>query len=364
MSMVPAPSTDQAAIMDPLASHQATRPTTTLGKAESHPTPEQLSRGWTDAVPLLAWQLLLPAAAECITSEFLPRPTALTSASGIDLTSSLANIIGAFLEGLRYGVGQQTGCAQTRQLCVLFRFYFLSAFTSFPFVAVHAAELAVVSSPTLGLLYIVVVLTTAVAAFEMGRWPTVGIAADDLASAEHWTRWMGLASARRRMLQVLAAVVVVGLVKSKVVTLLRLGGDSDFDADSRLGDTAVGVVFAIAGAVSGSYAKSSLHANLATCVLVAMAFSLERRTVTTWSQTSPLWETAINKFVGSFCGAASGFATMLTDWANLTREGHPRDAAVMLGASGLMAVFFAATFFAFDREGLDACSHSLTMFCS
>jgi fluoride ion exporter CrcB/FEX len=44
----------------------------------------------------------------------------------------------------------------------------MSAFTSFPFIAVHAADLCVLNGPVMGVGYILVSIGLALVAFELG----------------------------------------------------------------------------------------------------------------------------------------------------------------------------------------------------
>ena len=97
------------------------------------------------------------------------------------------------------------------------RTYFLNVFTSFPFVAVHAAEMCSLNGPLMGAGYALTSLGIAVAAFELGRRPVEGMLAEVKVSPLHWTWRIGTDENRQRMLAGLAGIVIVSLLKVSFV---------------------------------------------------------------------------------------------------------------------------------------------------
>lgn len=172
----------------------------------------------------------------------------------------------------------------------------------------------------------------------------------------------GAPAERRQWLQLLACVVALGLLKSSMPPfMMRIPTDADA---SRLVETCTGIGFAILGAWLGSHASSSLRANFLTCAVVAIAFSLLRRAESAGvTLRNPHLEKILTKFVGSFCGAASGFAAMLSDATDVAHQ-HPRLAVLDVLSNWGVAILFTGVYYAFDREGLDVCAHSMYSFCA
>mmetsp|Transcript_8429 Transcript_8429/g.21535 ORF Transcript_8429/g.21535 Transcript_8429/m.21535 type:complete len:356 (+) Transcript_8429:373-1440(+) len=302
------------------------------------------------------WMVLLPATAECLIAEFLPHAT---SEVGIDLASTAANTLGAFLEGLLYGVERQSARVETQRLCSMTRGYFMNVFTSFPFVAVHAADMCVLNGPMMGLGYIVTSLALAVTAFELGRRPTEVLLFEARFNPMHWTSRIGTQHSRRRILYGLCAVLIISLLKSKFVLAAAVAiGRDTADQEAHTVETLVGIVMAIAGALLGGLVPSCTWANFLSCMFVGMAFG-SRRLLGWDAADASLWTVVFTKFVGSFCGATSGFAKMLSDAGKLMHdELKPRDAVVTIVGNVAIATLWGGVFYASDRQGLDVYSHA------
>eukprot|EP00038_Savillea_parva_P028271 m.64119 g.64119 ORF g.64119 m.64119 type:complete len:362 (-) comp8202_c0_seq1:74-1159(-) len=324
------------------------------------PTHYKLEARQMQSESTLAWKLLLPAAAECLISEFLPRAT---TEAGIDIASTAANTLGACLEGLVYGVERQSGRLETQKLCSLTRIYFLNVFTSFPFVAVHAAEMCVLNGPVMGLGYIITSLALAIMAFELGRRPCEALLSEVRYNPMHWTARIGGEGARLRILVGLLFFVGVSLLKAKfeVVATVSMGGDTGTQTLHML-ETLVGILMAICGAAMGGMVSSCAVANFLSCALVGAAFASRRLLGWDEAASRSLWTIVFVKFVGSFCGATSGFAKMLSDAGRLMHtELRPTIAAVEIVRHVSIAVLWAGVFYAFDRQGLDVYSHAFRL---
>jgi fluoride ion exporter CrcB/FEX len=261
--------------------------------------------------------------------------------------------------GVIYGVERQSARPEAQQLCSLFRCYFLNVFTSFPFVAVHAAEMCVLNGPLMGLGYILTSLALAIAAFELGRRPTEGTLAEARFNPMHWTTRLGSQDSRDRMLAGLFAIVLLSLLKSKYLLAVTVATGKDTTAESaHTFDTLVGIVLAICGAAVGGQIKSCMRANFLACAFVGAAFATRR--LLRWDNVAnTMWTIVFTKFVGSFCGATSGFARMLSDSGKLMHhEMKPQTALIEFVGHVGIAVVWAAVFYAFDRHGLDVYSHA------
>eukprot|EP00035_Acanthoeca_spectabilis_P012284 m.219358 g.219358 ORF g.219358 m.219358 type:complete len:349 (-) comp15580_c0_seq1:6464-7510(-) len=293
---------------------------------------------------------------EVLITEFLPH---IKSEAGIDVASTTANILGGYLEGLLYGIERQSARHETQQLCTMIRCYFLNVFTSFPFVATHAAEMAVLNGPGMALGYIITSLALAVAAFEAGRRPTETFLAEARFQPMHWTNTMGSNANRQRILMGLFIIVLLGLLKGRYVlaSSVVFGGDAQPDMAHTFA-MLVGIILAISGAALGGLIQSCMRANFTSCLFVGLAFGARR--VLAWDRVATtLWTIAFSKFVGSFCGAFSGFAKMLSDAGKLMHdELKPRDAFLEIFGNIGIAVMWAGIFYAFDRQGLDVYSHA------
>lgn len=306
----------------------------------------------------VVWMIVLPATAECLIAEVLP--TARTEA-GLDVASSLANIIGAYLEGLLYAVERESTNAGTQQLCSMVRLWCLNVFTSFPFVPVHAAEMAVLNGLHDGVLYVAVSLTLSVLSFELGRRPVESVLRRVKAGrvAEHWTNRLGVDRVRHRILFVLIAFIFLTLTKTNWYLGRSLMLEEDFSAIVTQGvTTLVGIVFAVTGVVTGSYIGSTGRCNFVSCLLVLLAFVTVRETYGSLESDSSM--IVFTKFVGSFCGAISGFAAMLSDMGRrLYHDLQPREALKGILGNAAIAVFWAFVFYVLDERGWEIYSHPL-----
>ena len=122
--------------------------------------------------------------------------------------------------------------------------------------------------------------------------------------------------------------------------------------------TLVGIVFAVAGVVCGSYVGSTGRCNFVSCLLVLVAFVTVRQTY--GSLESDHSVIVFTKFVGSFCGAISGFAAMLSDMGQrLYHDLQPREAVKGIVGNAAIAVFWAFVFYVLDERGWDIYSHPL-----
>jgi fluoride ion exporter CrcB/FEX len=145
--------------------------------------------------------------------------------------------------------------------------------------------------------------------------------------------------------------------------------DSGAAAASRTLDTLVGITFAIAGALLGGRITSCLSANFLSCMFIGTAFASRR--LLGWEEVGGAqaaegstwwWDIVFTKFVGSFCGAMSGFASMLSDYGRLMHNDNRQvDAVLAFSGNVMVAMLWMIVFYAFDRQGLDVYSHALSM---
>jgi len=306
----------------------------------------------------LAWMVLIPAAAEGITTELLPGATRI---SGLDMTATLPNLLGALLEGIRFAVDVKAVSPVVRQLCRVFKLFFLSALTSFPFVAIHAAEVWIVSGALACATYLCTTLILTALAFELGRLVATTFGdLNDSASPGHWTRRVESPDTRRNLLAGAAAVVAVALTKSLFPPIFGA-----VENGPRLLSTAIGMLLSFAGAQFGLSLGKAFTQNVASCVIVAAIFFLQRWLDASTAAASSVWLIVMTNFVGAFCGTASGFAAAITEVAQKTfNNGQPGAAVVTLLYNLGLAGAFTIGLFTFDRRGLDVCAHSLRAYCT
>eukprot|EP00041_Stephanoeca_diplocostata_P002635 m.28710 g.28710 ORF g.28710 m.28710 type:complete len:346 (-) comp13627_c0_seq3:40-1077(-) len=307
----------------------------------------------------LVWSIILPATAECVISEFLP---VASTQHGLDIASTSANIFGAYLEGALFGMERQTSSVPTAQLCVKFRLLFMNVFTSFPFVAVHGAEMCVLNGFLMGVGYVLTSLVLAIVAFEAGRRASEG-AIMKLRSAntesDGYISRLGTTEMRAKILYSFIGFIGLSLTKANWLMALSLTTQNDHNtASQRTLETLTGILFAISGVVLGGYISSTCRANFMSCFLVAVAFATHRmRTANPLTGTLAM---VFAKFVGSFCGAISGFAAMLSDMGVLIHSDlNPNKAVVGIAQNILICILWMLIFYAFDRHGLDVYSYAL-----
>lgn len=206
--------------------------------------------------------------------------------------------------------------------------------------------------------YVMTAFVSAAAAFVLGCTVpnALAVRAKGGEEAEQFHA-AGSSEGRRRLLIGMAMLVGSALVKSNFAPMIF--DDVEVDGStSRTTELLIGLGFAVLGAACGSQATSPIQANILTCALVGVSFSAIRRIETADSTLNPMFETLLTKFVGSFCGAASGFASMLPD-TELTMA-----SASALLMNAVIALVFAAIYYTFDHEGLDACAYSLREYCA
>uniref|UniRef100_K3W7P9 Transmembrane protein n=1 Tax=Globisporangium ultimum (strain ATCC 200006 / CBS 805.95 / DAOM BR144) TaxID=431595 RepID=K3W7P9_GLOUD len=113
------------------------------------------------------WLLALAAAAECITTCFVP-DWGVLGASKINVSATVLNFIGPFLDGVSYGYEDLPKTQAPSIACRQFRSAFLGVFTSYSFMVDHAGDLST-RSFFMGPVYICTTVAIACASFHLGR---------------------------------------------------------------------------------------------------------------------------------------------------------------------------------------------------
>eukprot|EP00040_Diaphanoeca_grandis_P044516 m.271170 g.271170 ORF g.271170 m.271170 type:complete len:382 (+) comp93720_c0_seq1:190-1335(+) len=301
----------------------------------------------------LVWQIILPAAAECTIAEVIPMAK---SETGIDLASSLANIVGAYVAGILLAVEHGSQNSSVKSLCVMTQAWFLNVFTSFPFVPVHGAEMAVKNGLFHGVAYVSISLVLSIYSFELGRRPTEKVLKQS--KKRHWSHSLDAERVRHRILVTLICLIFLTLTKTNWYLGHSLMVDSDLALIVNKGiATLVGMALAIGGVHLGDHFGATHNCNFLSCCFVLAAFVWVRSSYGKLENT--VSQMIFAKFVGSFCGAFSGYTGFLGDMGKAVYAQKPTTAYKIVMINAGIAIFWTFVFYSIDGMGFEIYSHPL-----
>jgi hypothetical protein len=271
----------------------------------------------------------------------------------------MANLVGVGVIGMLVACEKAQATDSVSMLSVQIRGNFVGVWCSFPFIAVHAAEVAAIHGLLGGLLYLLASFGTAAAAFEIGRTATARM----LRGKQ--PRWaIGLATRTGRFrLNVSLGLFVAAVILRNSWTLQSMLF-SDMPAAASAVDDGFVLLARMALAVAGNVASGWVggppsRCNIASCVLVGMAYVYARAFAMDATTT-----VGFEIFVGTFCGCLSSFPEVFTEMMILRKQEKEhqrtlsgpgmREVATNLVAAGV----FAFAFFAANQKGwqIDAAS--------
>ncbi|KAL1515290.1 hypothetical protein AB1Y20_001381 [Prymnesium parvum] len=304
----------------------------------------------------LAWQLALPAAAECVVSIWLPE----MSARGVDLKILFLNVSGALLEGFFAALNGRVALQGTLGLAVAslsgaIRASFLSAYTSWAGMVGYSGQLAhEYGSIYAGALYMVISLALGIVAYVLGGVVASACASERPAAVE---KGNAVHSTRLALLGAVCAFLVASYVgvKTQMAAFdeaFVVDEDEGLPAlikvlDDESNQLLVGIASAIGGAAVGNalgdYVDSiqgsgsvGVPLGTLTCntlfALLGLAHpiaSIRRKALSR--------SVLITSFSGSFCGAASAFAGHCSEVCELWRSVGRRKAVKNLAWNLLAA---------------------------
>ncbi|KAF0694909.1 Aste57867_14251 [Aphanomyces stellatus] len=250
--------------------------------------------------------VLFACSAEAITTCFMPEWVHTTT--GINVSATLLNIIGPFLEGCAQYMQENTTHIEWKRACVYFRTVFLGVFTSYCYMVDHAGDL-IVKNALFGPLYIISTLCYACVAFRLGQ------------------RFMQLFTTHVFQPDKRLPIGVVGWSLSLfvgVVLVVAIVGPPGFVRDPNdaqfLGpipvndglELTLGMLMSILASVLSSYVAygsydgtldwGTWRCNLASLLLMVLAYG------THYVLPDLVHNVAVKKFVSSFCGSLSAFS--------------------------------------------------------
>jgi len=278
----------------------------------------------------------------------------------VDFLLLFVNISGAWADGFA-SVVEKRGVPIVSTKAVRFRRGFLSAYTSFVGVAVHAGELATDVSFLLGLLYIIASFSLGAIAFIVGR---------KIAWRFPWHAGLGVRFADALAIPLVFLVLGHAACHSEDRTTAEddpidsvVGSDVPrFHFVNALGPL-TGIMMACGGVLLGGALGSTSRANASACGLAVLAHYImfaresplapgdkaERfKRVTVFM--SPL---IITKFIGSFCGSVSMFCGTVVKVYDTVRLGRSASAARGLAfdfSCAFVCMLFVASLRRMDQE--------------
>ncbi|KAF0743211.1 hypothetical protein LEN26_015472 [Aphanomyces euteiches] len=257
---------------------------------------------------------LFACSAEAITTCFTP--IWIHESTGINISATLLNFIGSFLEGAAQELQVGTSHAGWKRACHYFRSVFLGVFTSYCYMVDHAGDL-LAKNFLFGPLYIISTLCYACVAFRLGQRCMFLFKKYVFAPDKHMP----------------VDVVGWGLsVFVLIVLLTAIFGQPGFVRDPNdaqflgpipvndglelvMGMTMSCVASWLSSFVSDGYYDGMVdwgtwRCNLASCILTVLAYGIH------YILPALAHNVAVKKFVSSFCGSLSAFsgsvaATML-----------------------------------------------------
>ena len=262
------------------------------------------------------------------------------SASGVDIASSLANVVGVGVAGALVAVEKVQPTESISLLSVQIRGNFIGVWCSFPFIAVHAAEVAGLHGLPAGLLYVAACFTTAGVIFELFRQTTTQIL-----RRQH-QKWALVVTrtTRFRLVVALGLFVASAVLRNSWTVQTMLFSDVPLDAAFAVDDgflLLIRMIFAVAGNwTSGWLGGPPSRSNVASCVLVGMAY-----TCTRWVSLGPNQLLAIEIFVGTFCGCLSSFPEVFSEMMLMKRGKEFKlrlsgEVAINLAAAAMFGLAF------------------------
>ncbi|OQS02026.1 hypothetical protein THRCLA_05569 [Thraustotheca clavata] len=282
--------------------------------------------------------VLFACAAECFTTCCVPH-WAHTS-TGINLSATILNIIGPFLEGIAFTLQNSTAQEDWKRACRYFRSVFLGVFTSYCFMVDHAGDLAG-RNGFLAPLYILSTMCYASVAFMLGQ---------------QLLKW---SIENRRFPRHLPPVIHLWnflLLFSGIIVLIALVGPKGFVRDPKdahfLGtilvnealELIVGMIMSCGGIFLSMYIGygkyegtvdwGAWRCNTSSVIFLVLAYALS------YFLPNAVQNVIVAKFVSSFCGSLSCFSTAISTTMILAQTNQKQLALISFGVTATTALIF------------------------
>ena len=255
----------------------------------------------------------------------------------------------------------QPGTDQISRLASTIRSNFVGVWTSFPFLAVHFAEVGIVNGLPSGVLFVVLSMVAAATSFEVCRWAT-----EELLSGKQptWAKSISGRTGRIRLTVGLGIFVATMVLSSSMylqsTLFANVPAGPAVDDGLRL---LLRMGFAVGGAVTASFVGGPpSRINAASCIFVGLAYGAARIYNYDPSTGSLRVKMAFDMFVGTFCGTFSSFPEIFSTTKGLwkgTSKGKQREREVVeVSTNVLVALFFGGLYYAGRTKGWDVASHS------
>ncbi|RHY88423.1 hypothetical protein DYB37_007286 [Aphanomyces astaci] len=282
--------------------------------------------------------VLFACTAEAITTCFTPQWV--HESTGINVSATLLNILGPFLEGTAQYLEETTSHAEWKRACFYFRSVFLGVFTSYCYMVDHAGDL-VGKHPLFGPLYIVSSLCYACVAFRVGqtfmRVFTTYVFQPDKHVPASVVGWA--------LTTFVAAVLLVAIAGPP--GFVRDPNDAQFLGSIPVNDgleLVMGMIMSILaawlssfvsfGSYDGSIDWGTWRCNLASVILTVLAYGVH------YVLPVVAHNVAVKKFVSSFCGSLSGFSATVAATMVLADQNKRPVAMANLGLNIVTALAF------------------------
>lgn len=299
---------------------------------------------------------LMTSSAECIMAKLPP-----LSANGVDLASTVANIVGSGLAGALYAIGKeapmahwQPGTEQTSKMASTISGDFVAVWTSFPFVAVHFAEVGFVNGLPVGILYVLLSIVSAALAFEVCRQATENLLGG---KQPMWARSISDRQGRFRLTVSLGVFILTMVLANSVYLQSTLFANiPEGPAVDQGLHLSLRMAFAVGGGIFATYVGGPpSRTNTVSCLLVGCAYAAARFYDFDPSTGSARMRMIFDIFVGTFCGRLSSFPEIFSYssslWSGLSKGKQREREVVELTTNIFVALLFGGVYYAAARRG-------------
>ncbi|KAJ0393970.1 hypothetical protein ATCC90586_007836 [Pythium insidiosum] len=283
------------------------------------------------------WSLLLATLAECITTCFVPEWY--LEGWKVNITATVINLVGPFLDGMSYGYEDGTKPDAQRLPFLEFRAAFLGVFTSYSFMVDHAGDLTF-NHPLHGPTYIVGTVVGACGTFHIGRLLIRGA----------WLRRIARQLSTSKPIQHLPSFLFAANVFIILTVLRAMFGrpgdpnDPQFIGPLRVADgeeLMLGILMSCSGILIAEFLEDrfrprpdakgrvsvldwgNLVCNFLACWLTFLAYEASRLSPNTVKN-----NLLVMKFVSSFCGSISCFSESISHIMRIKTSAALPDALV------------------------------------